>query len=61
MSIVTDSTVYEQIFLDLALRAHHERRMELLMMATPLLEIMNFRERLSACRYVPELIQLQRD
>jgi serine/threonine protein kinase len=61
MSIVTDSTVYEHIFLDLALRAHHERRMELLMMATPLLEIMKFRERLSACRYVPELIQLQRD
>jgi hypothetical protein len=58
MSVVTDLSVYEQIFYVLALRVHHERSTELLMIATPLLEVMDSRERLSACRYVSELNRL---
>jgi hypothetical protein len=59
--ICTNSSVYEQIFYVLALRAHHERSTELLMIATALLTVMDSRERVSACRYVLELNRLQRD
>lgn len=60
MSIVTDSSVFEQNFYVLALRAHRERSMEFLTIAISLLELMDSTERVSACLYVAELNSLRR-
>ncbi|KAH3965282.1 hypothetical protein HBI04_181230 [Parastagonospora nodorum] len=55
INMPTDSKVFEQIFQVLAFRARKKQDAEVLMLANPLLEIMNSVEQVTACQFFKQL------